>query len=35
MTTGELHPSGGDDNHILSVQGIQLLISHYERWVGS
>ena len=45
-TTGELHPSGGDDInfHYLRIKITilhkkynyhQLSISHYERWVGS
>ena len=38
VTTGELHPSGGDDIKLrqeIHVQLFQLSLSHYEEWVGS
>ena len=35
VTTGELHPSGGDDIIFYLRQEIQLLSRIIERWVGS
>ena len=36
MTTGELHPSGGDDIILdKKINYYQLSLSHYEEWVGS
>ena len=36
VTTGELHPSGGDDIILdKKINYYQLSLSHYEEWVGS
>ena len=39
VTTGELHPSGGNDIKLRQEIHVQLLsalsLSHYEEWVGS